>query len=182
MRSSRFAFPLAILALSSSHSGTRASQAGPGAFASNGIVDREKNAVDAHFLHAQQKRRIGEEAAGGNGEVRREDIAELHRLLPGPRQAVVDAPEQERQAFPKVTKDELGACAARTGRRAQGGSRASRSRPCSPRRRAAARGSPWRTPYNRCRSPPDAASRGAGRSARRAPRRARRSASSACRR
>src|SRR4051812_16933422 len=59
------------------------------------IVDREENSVDAHLLYTEQQRRVGEEAAGGDPEVRREQVAELDRLLPWPRESIVDAPKQE---------------------------------------------------------------------------------------
>ena len=66
--------------------------------------------------------------------------------------------------------------------RARAARPASRSRPCSPRRRAAGSDSRRRIPCNRRRSPRASASRDADRSAHRASRRARRSARSACRR
>src|SRR5262249_3893289 len=40
--------------------------------------------------------------------MRAEDIAKLDRPLSRPRQAIVDAPEQEWQPFAEVTEDELG--------------------------------------------------------------------------
>src|SRR3954454_1914554 len=41
--------------------------------------------------------------------MRREDIAELDRLLPGTCEPIVDAPEQERQPLAEMAKDELSA-------------------------------------------------------------------------
>src|SRR6185437_5033202 len=74
-----------------------------------GIVDREHHPVDAELGDAALQRRVGEEAAGRDVEMIAKSIAEgfLRPLVAGPRQALVDAPEEEGQTLAHMAEDDL---------------------------------------------------------------------------
>ena len=63
--------------------------------------------VHAHFHHGGDESRRRKMPGGGDVEIACEDAAEIHAIVTGAAQGLIDAPELKRQGFAHMAEDDL---------------------------------------------------------------------------